>query len=130
MHRLLTHAAVILPVAFAGPSALAQGEPTRAEFEPTRVEMMAIFSAAVIGDAKACGTEASLLDALTEHVFRVLRAKARDDGEFHSATQYFNWTYTTRGARNIAANEPACGEVRALFGQWDAWLDKPVETRD
>lgn len=125
MRRLLIHAAVFLPVAFAGPSALAQRE----QFEPTRAEMMAIISAEVISRAKTCGIDAALLDATTEHAFRVVRAKARDDAEFHSAMQYFHWMYATYELRNrnIAGNPRDCGTARALFDRWDGMLDEAVE---
>jgi|KBSSwiStaDraftv2_1062776.scaffolds.fasta_scaffold2424077_1 hypothetical protein len=87
MRRLVAHAAIILPIAVAGPSALAQEAPF--PFEPTNAEFVAAGSGSVIGAAKACGVGASLLEGATEHVFRVVRAKARDDAEFHSAAHYF-----------------------------------------
>jgi hypothetical protein len=120
MRRLLTHAAVFLPVAFAGPSALAQQNP----IEPTRAEMIAIMSGAIIGGAEACGIEASLLDATTEHVFRVVRAKARDDAEFHSAAHYFTSMYTIYGSRRRRFPGNGCGDARPMFDQLDGTLDK------
>ena len=120
MRRLLRHAAIILSIACIGPSALAQQNP----IEPTNVEFVAAFSGAVIGAAKACGIEASLLDAATEHVFRVVRAKARDNAEVQSAKRYFTGTYNINVSRgNSASDPPDCSKARAMFAQWDSILN-------